>query len=156
MSAERDQPRGGQRDDAGMFASHLAECAECSADGDAIAAVERRLAAASPPAIDGAALSQRLLAAARPELARRISASYWQRFAAAVLGSLIPLPLVLALNALFVALLHTVLMAIGLPTIAAYLVVSYGALLVFVLGATYAAIPVLVERSAGPRLMPLT
>ncbi len=75
--------------------------------------------------------------------------------AAAVVGGLIPLPLVLALNALFVATVHTLLIMVGLPTIASYVVVSYAAGLVFALGATYAAIPVLAERSAGPRLLPL-
>lgn len=134
--------------------AHAAECAECGAQGEAIATIDRLLLAAPAPMLDAAQLSQRVLMMAGPELARLRGAD-WRRLAAGVLGSLIPLPLVLALNALFVALLHTILTLVGLPTIATYVVVSYAAGLVFVLGATYAAIPVLVERSAGPRLVPL-
>jgi hypothetical protein len=138
----------------GALRDHAAECAECGAQGEAVAAIDRLLRAAPPPVLDAAQLSQRVLMMAGPELARLRGAD-WRRLAAGVLGSLIPLPLVLALNALFVALLHTILTLVGLPTIATYVVVSYVAGLVFVLGATYAAIPVLVERSAGPRLIPL-
>jgi hypothetical protein len=134
--------------------AHAAECDECGAQRETIAAIERLLMTVPPPALDAARLSQRVLTVAAPELARARGAD-WRRLAAGVLGSLFPLPLVLALNALFVALLHTVLTLIGLPTVATYAVVSYAAGLVVVLGVTYAAIPVLVERSAGPRLIPL-
>ena len=138
----------------GALLDHASQCEECGAQREAIATIDRLLMNAPLPELDPARLSQRVLAMAAPELARMRGVD-WRRLAAGVLGSLIPLPLVLALNALFVALLHTILTLVGLPTIATYVVVSYAAGLVFVLGATYAAIPVLVERSAGPRLMPL-
>jgi predicted anti-sigma-YlaC factor YlaD len=137
------------------FDEHLSECDECGADGEAVAQLDRLLRSAMPPPIDLTQLSQRVLAAAGPELRQRANVIDWHRLAAAVVGSLIPLPLVLALNALFVTLLHTVLTLVGLPLVASYVVVTYLSALVFVLGATYAAIPVLAERSAGARLIPL-
>lgn len=140
----------------GAFDEHLSECEECRAQRASIEVIDRVLVGATPPAIDSAVLSRRVLAAVRPELTRRARFVDWRRLAAAVVGSLIPLPLVLASNALFLALVHTLLTAVGLPTVASYVVMSYSAGLVFVLGATYAAIPVLVERSAGPRWIPLT
>jgi hypothetical protein len=51
---------------------------------------------------------------------------------------------------------HTLLTAVGLPNLATYAVASYATGLVFVLGATYAAIPVLAERSAGMRVIALS
>jgi predicted anti-sigma-YlaC factor YlaD len=140
----------------GAFDGHLSECEECRTNRVAIAMVARVLSESTMPPIDGAVLSRRVLAAVRPELARRARFMDWPRLAAAVLGSLIPLPLVLTGNALFLVLVHTVLTAIGLPVVATYAVASYAAGLVFVLGATYAAIPVLVERSAGPRAIALS
>lgn len=146
------------REDGTMSAAvreHLSECDECHASAAVVGEVDSLLRASSESAIDVKALSQRVLLAARAELASRARLADWPRLAAAVVGGLLPLPLVLGVNALFAAWLHTLLISVGLPTVATYAVVSYAAGLVFTLGATYAAIPVLAERSAGPRLIPL-
>lgn len=150
MNGAHDQQR------QGAFDEHLSECEECRASSATLTIVERLLVSTTPPAIDSAVLSRRVLATLSPELARRARLVDWPRLAAAVLGSLIPLPLVLVLNALFLVLVHTLLTAVGLPAVATYLVASYAAGLVFVLGATYAAIPVLAERSAGTRVIALS
>jgi anti-sigma factor RsiW len=152
MSQEQDQRRDRLVTSAAdTFATHLAECDECHANAASVARVEELLAAAPQPVIDTTALSQRLLAVARPELARFVAPPYWQRVAAAVLGGLLPLPFVVVVNVLFLAVFHALLTAAGLATVAAYLVMSYAALLALIIGATYAAVPVLVERSAGAR-----
>lgn len=130
---------------------HMRECEECRhADLPA-----RSLMAAldgDTPTVDVSSLSNRVLAASRPVLSRRASRLWWQRVAlAAAVGSL-PLPLVVAWDGYVLRSLY-VLMSALLPTsVATYVVVTYGAILMLLLGATYAAIPLLTPRRDAFRL----
>lgn len=132
---------------------HIRECEDCR---HADLPAEALMAALEDdsPTVDASALSLRVLAASRPILSRRARRLWWQRVAlAAAVGSL-PLPLVLAWDGYVLRSLH-VLMSTLLPTpVATYVVVTYGAILMLLLGATYAAIPLLTPRRDAFRLAP--
>lgn len=99
------------------------------------------------PDIDVAALSRHTFARLQPELQRQAIAAGWRRVAMGVLLALLPLPLVLAYNAYLLRLAYDFLSTLLPATLAAYLVLSYGASLVLLFATTYAAIPLLVQRS---------
>ncbi len=129
--------------------AHSADCPDCQERPlplDQIAA----LLETAPPDIDPAGLSRHVFARLQPELQRRAGKLDWQRVAAGVLLSLLPLPFVLAYNAYVLRLAYDYLSALLPATIAAYLVLSYAASLLLLFAATYAAIPVLlVGRRSG-------
>ncbi len=126
---------------------HAADCAECQSAPlplDQIAAV---LSGASLD-VDAGALSRQVFTRLQPELQHRAMVFAFRRVALGVLLSLLPLPFVLAYNAYLLRLAYDFLSGILPVTIAAYLVLSYGAFLVLLFGTTYAAIPLLlVQRS---------
>lgn len=133
-------------DRSARLAAHRAECAECGNTPlplDPIAAVLE----AAVPAIDAAALSRQTFARLQPELQRHAIAAGWRRVAIGVLLALLPLPLVLAYNAYLLRLAYDFLSTLLPATLAAYFVLSYGASLLLLFAATYAAIPLLVQRS---------
>jgi hypothetical protein len=109
--------------------------------------LDPRLAAALAGArvtIDAAPLSQRALAAARPELAAR--AAFWPRLARVLGVSLAPLPLLVAANVAMVTWLYGAA-ATWLPSgVALYLAASYAVAALVGLGLTYASIPLLLAR----------
>ena len=132
------------------LSTHSAECAECRDTPlpiDRIAAMLER----SAPAIDVAALSQQTFARLQPELQRRAATTAWRRVAIGVLAALLPLPVVLAYNAYVLRLAYDLLSTLLPTTLAAYMVISYGAFLVLLFAATYAAIPLLVVRRSIER-----
>lgn len=134
--------------------AHRADCAECQDTPlpiDRIAAVLE----AAVPAVDAAALSRQAFARVQPELQRQALALGWRRVATGVLLSLLPLPFVLAYNAYLLHLAYDFLSALLPATVAAYLVLSYGAFLLLLFATTYAAIPLLVvQRSIEPPAAP--
>ena len=109
----------------------------------------------SVPDLDAAALSRQAFAQLRPQLQRRALAVGWKRLAARVLLALLPLPLVLAYDAYILRVAYDLLSALVPTTVAAYLVLSYGAALVLLFATTYAAIPVLMVQRPTPQ-PPLT
>lgn len=102
-------------------------------------------------AVDAASLSQKVVLCLRPELAAMAAAAFRRRAALALLAALVPLPAI----ALFdVWVLHSVytLVCMLLPAaVAAYLVLTYASVLLLVLAATYAAIPLLIARALPAR-----
>ncbi len=129
--------------------AHSADCPECHGTPLPLDQIAVLLETATP-AIDPAGLSRHVFARLQPELQRRAATLGWQRVAAGVLLSLLPLPFVLAYNAYVLRLAYGYLSALLPATIAAYLVLSYAASLLLLFAATYAAIPVLlVGRRSG-------
>lgn len=100
--------------------------------------------AAGRVTIDAEALSARALAAAAPLLAAR--AAFWPRLARVLGLSLVPLPLLLAANAVLVVWLHGLAAAWLGDGVALYLAASYALAALVGLGLAYAAIPLLLAR----------
>jgi hypothetical protein len=132
-------------------AAHAAGCARCGAEAGAVAGLARALAAdPHPEPLSG--LSARVLTAAAPLLARHAARARRRGLLAAVAAALVPLPVVLALNAALVLGLHHVLSAVLPAALSTWVVVHYAALLALLLAATYGSIPILAERQARRRL----
>jgi hypothetical protein len=127
------------------LSEHVAECAECQATPLPLDAVGALLDAAQPD-VDVTALSRHTFARLQPELRQRAGAISWRRAAAGVLLALLPLPIVLAYDAYVLQLAYDVLSTLVPRSVAAYLVLSYGAGLLLLFATTYAAIPVLMSR----------
>jgi hypothetical protein len=127
--------------------AHAADCPECRSASLPLERIAAVLEAADPD-VDPAALSRLTFARLQPELQHQAMVLGWRRVAIGVLLSLLPLPFVLAYNAYLLRLAYDFLSGVLPATIAAYLVLSYGAFLVLLFGTTYAAIPLLlVQRS---------
>jgi hypothetical protein len=93
-------------------------------------------------------LVPRVLASARPLLAahaRRATARAWVRPLAV---SLLPLPLIVAVNVTVVRALYGLLSTVLPDVVSTYLVGQYALLVLVMLGLTYAAVPVLADRQA--------
>lgn len=129
---------------------HAEECGECRATPLPLGELARVLAQ-QVVAIDAVALSRRVAAALQPELARLASVWFWRRFGRGVLVALLPLPAIVALDAWLLSYVHEWAAAWLPEALATYLVVSYGALLVLLFAATYAAIPLALAREAWGR-----
>ena len=109
--------------------------------------LDPRLAAAFAArrvAIDGGALSARVLVVAAPELAAR--AAFWPRLVRVLGISLVPLPVLIAVNVALVAWLYGVADAWLPHGVAVYLAVSYAVAALVGLGLSYASIPLLLAR----------
>lgn len=109
---------------------------------------------ASVSTIDASSLSRRVLAEAQPLLQRVVMRRFWRQVAAVIVVALTPLPFVLAYDAYLLQLLHTAVSTLLPSALATYFVASYAASLLFLFALSYAAIPVLMARSALPRLVP--
>jgi len=107
-------------------------------------ALLRRLAAEPPPpATDRTA---RVLAAAAPILvvhARRASVRAAVR---PVLAALVPLPFIVAFDVTLVRSLHALLATVLPETMSTFVAANYALLLALLVTATYAAVPLLVDR----------
>ena len=102
-----------------------------------------------PPPAD---LVPRTLAAAAPLLAmhaRRGRAWAWVRPLAV---ALLPLPLILAVDAAIVRGLHALLSIVLPDALSTYLTAQYALLVLLLLGLAYAAVPVLADRQARAAL----
>jgi hypothetical protein len=135
MSDARDTP----------FAEHARECEECRGSGAALASLDALLDA-DGVAPDADRLSRLVLASAAPLLAARAQAAFWRRLARTLAAALVPLPLVIAIDLWLLGWAYA-LIAAWLPTsLALYVVISYAATLLVLIGGTYAAIPLLLAR----------
>ena len=134
------------------LAAHAADCEACHASPLPLEQLAVRLNA-SPVHIDATALSRRVLLQLQPELEHLALAASWPRMLRGLLLSLLPLPLVVAVDAYFLSLVYGLVSALVPAALAAYLVLSYGAVLVLLFAMTYAAIPLLVMHG-GRRLTP--
>jgi hypothetical protein len=128
-------------------AAHVAACPECAVAIDALAEVSALLAAdtVTPPA---PALAARVLSAAAPLLATRRRHAARGRLAAALAAALLPLPLILVIDAWALGTIYALLTQLLPPTLSFYLVVNYAAVLALLGAVTYGAIPLLAERQA--------
>ncbi len=129
---------------------HARECDDCRA---APLPLENIAAALSEESrLDLEALSFQVMVRLRPELERRAAAASRRRLLIALLLSLLPLPLVVAFDAAFLAVVYEVAQALVPGGVAAYAVLSYGAFLLLLFASTYAAVPVLMEKGGiSPR-----
>ena len=102
-----------------------------------------------PPSSD---LVARTLDAAAPLLAahaRRAGVRAWLR---PLVVALLPLPIILAVDAALVRALHELLSLVLPVALSTYLVGQYALLLLLLLGLGYAAVPVLADRQARAAL----
>lgn len=130
-----------------VLSEHARECAECA--GADLTALRARLAA-GVPAVDAARLSQLAMARLAPELQARAWTVFRRRLVRTLAAALAPLPVIAAVDVLVLAWFYD-LAAAWLPSaVAVYLVLSYAASLLVLIGAAYAAIPLLLARSVPP------
>jgi len=131
--------------------AHVDACDRCSAEAPVVRTLAEGLAAFAPsPPAPG--LSAAVLRVARP-LLREARRARWAAVARALAAALVPLPLIVLLDATIVRALRSAL-AVVLPSgLSTYLAFNYAALLALLLSITYAAVPLLVERQARGRWM---
>jgi hypothetical protein len=136
-----------------QLTTHAADCDDCRR---APLPVEHLgdVLAANAVGVDPTRLSQLALARVRSELELCARRAFWRRVAAGILLSLVPLPAVLVYDAYVLRVAYDLVCVLLPPGLAAYLVLSYAASLALLFALTYAAIPLLVERSGPPRLLP--
>jgi len=131
--------------------AHVRACDRCAAEAPVVGRVAGALATFAPPP-PGPGLGAAVLRAARPVL-RQARRARWAAVARALAASLVPLPLIVLLDAAIVRALRSAL-AVVLPSgLSTYLAFNYAALLALLLAITYAAVPLLVERQARGRWM---
>ncbi len=130
---------------------HVRTCPRCSAETPLVQAVAARLAT-SAPAPPSPGLEAAVLHAAAPVL-RQARRARWWAVGRALAAALVPLPLVVLVDALLVRGLHAALDIVLPAGLSTYLVFNYAALLALLLSLTYAAVPLLVERQARSRWM---
>ncbi len=126
-------------------AAHVRDCARCREMEPVVRALRRSLAAdagVAPPA----ALQARVLRAAAPLLAHNARRISWSAVLRPVAAALVPLPLVLLIDAYLVRTAHEVLQTLLPSALSTYLVFNYGALVALLLTLTYGAIPLLADR----------
>jgi len=126
------------------LAAHAAECDACQAAPLPMNRIAILLDAAEVR-LDAAALSARVIVRLRRELnlAGRVS---WRAVAAVLLRAVLPLPAVVAFDAYVLWTAYGLGKTILPGPLVAYVVLSYGALLLLLFGLTYAAVPLLMVR----------
>jgi hypothetical protein len=131
--------------------AHVRACPRCAAERPAVAAVRARLAADPAPA-PPPGLSARALQAAAPLLARNARRALWWPLARAVAVALLPLPLILLVDAWALRGLYGLLSAVLPETLSLYLVLNYAGLLALLTALTYGSIPLLAARQVRGRV----
>lgn len=127
------------------IAAHLRECEEC--DGSALdSGVLARVLARSRVEIDAGALSAVTLARAGTELSLRAQTVLRRQVAVLLLLALVPLPGMLIFGVYALRLAYEAVATVLPAGVAGYLAVSYGLSALVVLTASYASIPLLLER----------
>lgn len=137
-------------DGAGRLTSHAADCDDCRARPLPLAEIARELATYAVP-LDVSALSRRVTAYLRPELARLASTWFWRRLSRAIVAALLPLPVILLLDMLLLRSVYGWASTLLPAAVATYLVVSYAAAQLLLFAATYAVIPLVLARDAWQR-----
>jgi anti-sigma factor RsiW len=130
-------------------AAHLAACPACRAEAAALERLAAAFAGAAPPS-PGPALGAAVLRRAEPLLARHARRAAWTAVARAVAAALVPLPLVLLLDAWLVSTAHTLLSRVLPAALSLWVVGNYAVLLAFLLAITYIAVPILAARQVRP------
>jgi hypothetical protein len=128
---------------------HAAHCEQCRTAPPPSARLRAVLDTVGVP-VDASRLSQLALARLGPGLQSRARTLFWRRLGRTLALSLLPLPLVLAADAVVLRGLYELALA-WLPSgVAAYMVLSYGLQFLVLIGAAYAAIPLLIARAGPP------
>ena len=128
------------------LAAHVDACEDCRTQPPALDRIAVRLDRDAVD-VDAAALSRLVALRLHPALQRRA----WQRAFLRLLLALIPLPAVLAYDIYVLGVAYDVVRSLLPTAVAAYLVLSYGALLLLLFALTYAAVPLLVARDRALR-----
>jgi hypothetical protein len=125
---------------------HVDECDSCRQDSLPICQLDTLLGS-SRVDIDAAALSRQAFSAAQLALQAVVLRRFRRQVAIVVTVALAPLPFVLLYDAVLLRLLHAAASSLLSGTMANYIIFMHASLLLFVLAASYAAIPVLVART---------
>jgi hypothetical protein len=130
------------------ISAHVDSCEQCRAD---VPETDRLLGALASERIglDPAALSVRAMAHAAPDLAQRAQAAFRRQVGIILLLALVPLPGVLLWGAYVLRFAYEAVSSVLPAGFAAYLIISYALSALVILTASYAAIPVLLERLRG-------
>lgn len=124
---------------------HARSCEECRGGAAPLASLTALLDA-NAVQVDAGRLSRQVLESAAPALRARAQAAFWRRLIRTLAVALVPLPLVVGVDLWLLGWLYA-FTAAWLPTsLALYVVVSYAASLLVLIGSTYAAIPLLLAR----------
>jgi hypothetical protein len=132
-----------------MLSDHAAGCDECRAAEVPVARIAALLDA-DVPRLDIGRLSLLAMTRVAPELEARDPALFWRRVTRALGLSLLPLPLVLAFDAVLLAAIYRAAAALLPSGVATYLVASYGLTVLIGIGLAYAAVPLLLSRRPDP------
>lgn len=135
MSDARDNP----------LSEHVRDCEECRGGGAPLASLTALLDASAAP-LDAERLSRLVVARVAPTLQARAQATFWRRLAGTLAAALLPLPLVVGIDLWLLGWLYALIAAWLPSSLALYVVISYAATLLVLLGSTYAAIPLLLAR----------
>jgi len=125
-------------------ARHLDACPACRDEHPVLVTLARTLAADAVPLPADAAV--RLQRAAAPLLARNARRATWRSLVRVIGLALLPLPLVVALDAYLLRMAYAWLSAVLPDTLSLFLVLDYTALVALLLTLAYGAIPLLTER----------
>ena len=126
-------------------ASHVRGCSRCGRESALVAELRRQMDASSAPE-PPTGLSARVLTAALPFLAQNRRRVSWRVLARAVGGSLVPLPIVLFVDAWILAGMHDLLNLVLPPALSFYLLAGQASVIAVLLALTYGSIPLLAER----------
>jgi hypothetical protein len=124
---------------------HIAGCARCRSESEAARQLAATFAAAEPAA-PSPALARRILSAAEPLLAARRRRVDWPLVVRALGAALLPLPLILAVDAALVGVAYQLLARVLPQALTTYLVANLATTLALLLALTYAAVPLLAAR----------
>lgn len=127
--------------------AHLADCPACGGDAAALGALAAAFASHAVPS-PAPALGERVRTEAAPLLAARRRHAARRPLAAALAVALLPLPLIVALDAWALHLIYDALRRLLPEPLSFYLVANYAAVLALLGALTYGAIPLLAERQA--------
>lgn len=130
---------------------HVEDCEPCRQEPLPIDRIDALLGS-SRPDIDLASLSAQAFTVAQRALHAVALRRFWRQVVAVIAVALLPLPAILAYDAILLQLLHTAVSSVFSGTMATYLVFTYASALLFLFAASYAAIPVLMARTMLPRL----
>jgi len=129
-----------------LFAGHRAECAECRATLGSLEKTSEAL-----PQIDPVVLSAMTRQRLAPLLAERRSEVWQRQVAVGLVLALIPLPFVIAWDAVLLRWLYGAASELLPARVVGYALASYGAAMALLIGLTYASIPVWFARRVSGR-----
>jgi hypothetical protein len=107
-----------------------------------------RMLAPTTLAVDDVTMARRVVAALRPELARRAAVDLRRQVLVRVVVAAVPLPFVIAYAGYVLRALYAPVAVMLSPDVAGYVAAVHIMLLTLLFGATYAVIPMMLARRA--------